>query len=173
MNRVLIIYGAAPCNADDYTEAIKIVGDADVAGVGLDTALVRIPFEWIVTLHPKEAEEIRLRRNNGGLGAITIVSHELSDGDGNDYDVDALTPYVPPSGSSALLGVLHGIRLGYRKIILCGCPLMGKSEKGYEYSNFRKGFEGHYDEIAGWVKSMSGWTRDFLGAPLEAWIDAE
>ena len=173
MNRVLIIYGAAPCNADDYTEARRLVGDADVAGVGLDTSLVRVPFKWIVTLHPIEAEEIRLRRNNGDLGAITIVAHELTDENGEAYDVDVFTPYVPPSGSSALLGVFHGLRMGYRKIILCGCPLMGKNERGVEYSSFRKGFEGHYDEIAGWVKSMSGWTRDFLGAPSEAWIDAE
>ena len=166
MNRVLIIYGAAPCVDEDYTAAIKLAGVADVVGVGLDTSEVRLPFDWIVTLHPVEAQEIKERRAAAGLGEIIIVAHEKQ-----NWEVDVLEPYTPPTGSSALLGVNYGIRLGYRKIILCGCPLTGKNAGGYEYARLRDGWTFKKDEIMGMVKSMSGWTKDLIGEPTKEWLD--
>ena len=166
MNRVLIIYGAAPCTEADYAEAMKLAGVADLAGVGLDTSEVPLPFDWIVTLHPVEAQEIKARRAKAGLGEIIIVAHEKQ-----NWKVDILEPYVPPTGSSALLGVGYGMRLGYKKIILCGCPLTGKNAGGYEYSRLRAGWEAQKDGIDGIVKSMSGWTKDFLGEPTKEWLD--
>lgn len=63
-------------------------------------------------------------------------------------------------GSSSLLGVFAAFRLGYPPagVILAGVPL---SEA---YTHFRKGWVGVKEFLVG-VKSVSGWTRDFLGAP--------
>ena len=51
--------------------------------------------------------------------------------------VDIVEPYRPPTGSSAITGALAAIRMGYRKIILAGCPLTGNAPAGNPYEEFR------------------------------------
>lgn len=78
-------------------------------------------------------------------------------------------------GSSGLLAVTVALTLGCRRVVLCGVPLDAK--------------QAHYDDPRAWteagsyrrawlerapfmpgVRSMSGFTRDTLGAPTEDWF---
>lgn len=69
------------------------------------------------------------------------------------------------SGSSALLAVKLGLKIGYEKIIVCGCPLTGR------HAAFRVG----WDWIAPLLKrcpvrAMSGYPRELLGRYSEEWL---
>lgn len=173
MIRPLIIYGAAPGAGDEMLEASRLMVSADILGVGLDIAREPIAFTWIVTLHPNEAGDIKERRARAGLPVVPVLSHELNDSKGNPYQVDILFPYEKPSGSSALHGALYGIQVGYSKIVLCGCPLRGKNANGVNYETFHEGWKAREELVKRHVRSMSGWTAEFLGKPTEEWLNGQ
>jgi hypothetical protein len=135
--------------------------------IGLDAVdKYRWPIRYCATYHPAEIPEIRRRREAcGGNGDYQIISHEQRGGV-QIYIAD----WWKPSGSSSLLGVQAAIRMGYTRIVLAGCPLTGKNAKNGDYENFRKGWEAHAKDLGDRVRSMSGWTLNFLGAPTDEWL---
>jgi hypothetical protein len=159
-NRNLIITGSAPCVLLDIG-AVSRVCSYDYMAIGLDAVDKYVwPIRYCATYHPAEIQQIRKKREiAGGNSDYQIISMEPHAG------VDIVEPFRPPSGSSALLGALAGLRLGYRRIVLCGCPL-----DDLKYKAFRAGWETFAGELAGRVRSMSGWTKDFLGAPTDEWL---
>jgi hypothetical protein len=163
MGKTAIILGSAPCAAADLRaipEAVRRA--ADIIAVGVDAlALSPLPIKYITTYHPEDVPEIKTRCPNA-----VIVAHVAAPG------VDVVEPYTPPSGSSALCGALFALRAGYERIILCGCPLTGKAKAGNDYAAFREGWEKKKDLVAEKVRSMSGWTKTFLGAPPQDWLRA-
>ena len=71
------------------------------------------------------------------------------------------------SGSSAMLGLKVGLRLGYRKIILAGVPI----NEGH-YAAFQVGWRLNADLLRRCpVRSMSGFTRELLGEYTEEWLN--
>ena len=185
-NKILIIIGAAPCVIEDTNEIQKITGvsffsgeqkEFDFMAIGLDAITIEtLHLKYFATYHPSEIEEARQRRinirTNTDYMVISHISEEV-DGLGNiiKYDVNLIIPIESPSGSSALLGVLAGIKLGYEKIIVCGCPLTGINDKGYDYANFRVGWTAKLSEIKDKTRSMSGWTKELLGIPTSEWLN--
>lgn len=166
--KTLIITGSAPCVIDDLTAMAMDDSAADFMAIGLDAVdKYRWPIKYVATYHPAEIFEIRKRRETlVGQVDFAIISHEQ-----HEHVEIFIGEYWTPSGSSALLGVQAALAMGYRRIILCGCPLAGKNDKGGSYESFRKGWEARVKELDGRVRSMSGWTRDFLGAPTEEWLN--
>lgn len=165
MNPLLII-GSAPCIYADLEALLPLFDDLqyDVMLVGMDSTdkyLDRV--KYFATYHPADIpESIRRRQEAGGNTDFQVISHIAGEG------IHIVFPYQQPSGSSALLGVLFATKIGYQKIILAGCPL--EDEK---YTNFRQGWQAHLDEYVGRVRSMSGWTREFLSPPTREWLDSE
>lgn len=181
--KILIIIGSAPCVVNDVYQAARLISSAvddsilHYMAIGLNT--MDIPtwsIQYFATYHPVDIEIAKIRREAaGGNIDYKVISHirEEEDGDGRmiKYDVDMIIPLENPSGSSSLLGVLAGIQLGYEKIIVCGCPLIGNSsDTGYDYAKFQKGWTHKFREIKHKTRSMSGWTKELLGAPSESWI---
>ena len=167
----LIIIGSAPCTVDDLVGArclcpsgcnVPLHAAADYMLVGLDSVdkyLGRV--EYLSTYHPEDIPDCLKRRSlAGGNVDFRVISHVEKAG------VGIVHPHQPPSGSSALLGVLAAVKIGYRRIILAGCPL--EDEK---YLEFRPGWQAHLDKYVGRVRSLSGWTKEFLGYPTEEWLD--
>ena len=166
--KILIITGAAPCvqmdiNALKFPEYCTV----DWMAIGLDAVdKYTWPIKYMATYHPGEIPEIRKRREQaGGNLDYQVISMEVREG------VDIVEPFRPPSGSSSLLGALTGLRIGYKRIILCGCPMTGKDAAGGSYETFRPGWEAVKKELNGCVRSMSGWTQQFLGPPTEEWLN--
>ena len=168
--KCLIITGSAPCVIDDLTALAMDDSRADFMAIGLD-AIDKYcwPVKYVATYHPEDIPQI-LARREARIGRVdfAIVCHKRC----KHVDI-VITDYWQPSGSSALLGVQAALRLGYRRIILAGCPLTGKNDKGGKYENFRNGWEARRKEIGDHVRSMSGWTAEFLGWPTKEWLLSE
>jgi hypothetical protein len=167
MKKTLIITGSAPDVLDDIARLRDMMQcSPDFMAIGLDAVdKYPRPIQYVATYHPAEIPKIKARRGSiGGNTDYKVISMEARDG------VDIVEPFRPPSGSSSHLGALAAIRMGYERIILCGCPLEGKNAEGGNYDNFRKGWEDKKSELGDRVRSMSGWTREFLGAPDAVWL---
>lgn len=162
----LIVMGAAPCRLADMA-AVPRVCSYDCMAIGMD-AIDKGPWpiRYVATYHPEDIPDIYRRRAAIGANAdFELICHERRD------RVDIHIPdYWRPSGSSALLGIQAALLLGYERIVVCGCPLTGKNGSGANYEQFRKGWEARASQLSGRVRSMSGWTREFLGAPNEEWL---
>jgi hypothetical protein len=83
-------------------------------------------------------------------------------------------------GTSGLFAVMVGLALGYEKIILAGVPMDGSGHlydpPGTESTQFTQDWlETEWKKISAVyfndrVRSLSGRTRDWLGAPTEDWL---
>lgn len=107
----------------------------------------------------------------------------------DDYQAFVITPgYGCPdaevvkerwSGSSGLYAAQIALDvLGAGRVVLCGVPLDPDRKHFFDRHNtwndadiFRRGFEAALPVIRGHVRSMSGWTRDLLGAPDAQWLN--
>lgn len=67
--------------------------------------------------------------------------------------------------------------LGATGVVLCGVPLDPRAAHFFDSAAwtdadvFRRGFEAARPVIRDTVRSMSGWTRDLLGAPDAQWLN--
>ena len=158
----LIILGSAPITPEDYNHALQLINDYDLLVVGIDAVkYAKQKIKYLATYHPRDLPQCQDK-------AYKIICHRQF-----DNMVDITKPIdikKEPSGSSALLGTLVALDEGYRKIILCGCPLQGKNYKGQPYSAFHKGWLFHLADVAPYTRSMSGWTKTLLGEPTSNWL---
>ena len=174
MNKILLITGSAPCVIDDIAVALLIAvkancshRDIDYMAIGLSSVVKHARhIKYMATYHPAEIPEIKKRRGAaGGNIDYMVISHEKKPG------VDVFEPFIPPTGSSSHLGALAAVRMGYKKIILCGCPLEGNTSNGNDAKVFRDGWTAKIDIVKDKVRSMSGWTKELLGYPTREWIE--
>jgi hypothetical protein len=174
LTTALIITGSAPCVVEGIEAALSFLQSSafslqtDFMAIGLSSVDKHLyHIKYMATYHPAEIPEIKKRREMaGGNTDYLVISHERRP------DVDIIEPFVPPTGSSAHLGALAAIRLGYKKMILCGCPMRGDSptHAGSKYETFWAGWTAKIEIVKPYVRSMSGWTRELLGAPTEEWL---
>ncbi len=172
----MILIGSAPCAGRDIANMMSLL-DADYAVadymlIGIDTVeLVSVPVQYFATYHPVDIVPGRVRRAlSGGNTDYCVVSHRQYCDKNGEPLVDEIVPFSPPSGSSALLGALAGVKLCYKKIVLCGCPLEGPTKKNSNYSKYQKGWTAKKAALGDCVRSLSGWTKDFLGEPTRGWL---
>ena len=174
MKTRILILGIAPCLEEDIA-LIEDPEDWDKMAIGVDCS-DRVLFDIVgaATYHFQEFEQFRIRRQRAG-GNLDYVTHSHKMFKG----VDMVWPLVAPSpdsGSSSFLGTQAAVELGYKKIILCGCPMIGPPQTGKKepYDRFQSGWIKYAKPMFGdKVKSMSGWTRDFLGYPTPEWLEKQ
>jgi hypothetical protein len=173
MKRLLVVTGAAKEVIDDLSILLRgLRMFPDFMAIGMDAVdKYTWPILYMATYHSEDIGAARDRRNAiGGNTDYKVIHWEPKEG------VDIMGKYPHPkslkgeSGSSALLGCEVALeQLGYEKIVLCGCPLVGRALHDYEV--YRKGWEQQRELVLGKVKSMSGWTREFLGFPTQEWLN--
>lgn len=79
-------------------------------------------------------------------------------------------------GSSGLFAVKVAIEMGYEKIILCGVPMhvdgnhILRKIPWHACNQFQWVWNYRQHEINNRVRSMSGYTRELLGAPTKEWL---
>lgn len=173
VSKTLIIIGSAPCVQEDIiafaTSFIPWAERSDYMLIGLDSVDKYLGrAKYFTTYHPADiAAALKRRTEAGGNTDWIIVSQE------QNGMIDIVIPLLSgPSGSSSLCGVHAGMKEGYKKIILCGCPLIGKNAANDNYEVYQQGWLAKYKEIKECVRSMSGWTREFLGAPTLEWLNS-
>lgn len=165
--RVLVL-GGASCLFHD----LQAVGEWDGIRIAVNDAgyAVRERIDHWATLHPEKlpAWVDRRRRYGGNMDFITWSRRQPDDVD------HILTPW--DSGSSGMLAVQVALdELNATEVVLCGVPL---EESPHFFSKVpwvhaithRKAWEKNLWRMKGKVHSLSGWTRELLGAP--EWIGA-
>ena len=168
MNDVIAIIGRAPCWAMDFFSLQSFISKdkMDIMVIGKDCEYAG-HIDFFATYHPADIPVYKAKRKLAGQNTdYKIVCHVNE----KDKPVDLVFRYEHPSGSSALLGTQAAIYSGYKKIVLCGCPLEGVNEQNYSYTSFQKGWMKHKAELEDKVRSMSGWTKFFLGEPTINWL---
>lgn len=182
MRRALVIGGADCLDAD---LAPLDPADFDVI-IGTNDALYTIPpLDALATLHPERVTgggpryRWRERRAARGWPPVPVYTHhpDWTDRDGFCVwrDEDALMRVIWTRGSSGLYAVgvaLHA--LGADTVLLAGCPMDERPNRYRTEPTWRQ--HGRY--WTGWihahdrglldgVRSMSGRTRELLGAPTD------
>lgn len=174
----LIGLGGASCLWDDFGRAKALVGDADheIAACNDAGCEYRGRMAFWATAHPDKFKAVWRHRTDhrgpvfgmvGGIGAgVTHIVGMRQDGG-------------MWRGSSGLyLAQIAVFELGYRRVILCGVPMDARpnafrDEAGWsDHKTYRAGWRLAFanDEFRAAVRSMSGWTRDNLGAPSPEWL---
>lgn len=141
------------------------------------------PIRAAVTLHPEKLPKwLRLREMNGYRPPVDIVVHsgwpEWFRATGRSQELkitptlttDQMLPGQTSSGSSGLFAVKVALQdWGYDKVVLCGMPMdaerdhMNKAGKPWRGAfRHREGWKESREALTN-VRSMSGWTADFLG----------
>lgn len=186
-----LIVGYGPSVLSDLQTARRMRPDATLLGVKYAAALnPEIVHVW--SQHAEQCADIRARAGRQIFMHVrkpeprrrrllmALAPYEA----GIDYLWPALHWACGSSGFSAALWARHG--LGFAEAILCGVPLMASgytpeiarfkpaaAEGGTSFIDLRvivawRELIGGYmrDGLAAGISSMSGWTRDMLGAPV-------
>jgi hypothetical protein len=181
----LIIAGSAPCVIEDLAAipdharfAFMLIGAGSPATLNIRRLACHVS-------HEDDFAAIRERRQLNGLNTDYEtfsnrphpgVDHVLPDLTGPTCDYDCRPRFAADdprnlhhySGSSAMLGLKVGLRLGYQKIILAGVPI----DEGH-YAHFQVGWRWIADLLRCCpIRSMSGYTRELLGEYTEEWLNA-
>ena len=160
---VLIIVGTAPCCKDDLRDFIHLYdGRCDFMAAGKDAAKLPIFWAYVATGHAEDIPDIQ--KTTAGK----IIHYEQAPG----VDIVQAWDITGITGSSAHLGALAALALGYKKIVLCGCPLHGPNpgHPGADYKMFQDRWIQTKEVLLPYVRSMSGFTKGLLGAPEKDWL---
>jgi hypothetical protein len=171
-----LLLGDASCVEADTEAALKlftpdVVGATNNIGVYWPGTI----DHWF-TLHPAACEDwigiydARSRRERAGLNRPVTWSYKAWRG------VDHVRQDW--AGSTGLFGVKCLLEIGCERIVLAGVPM--QAEFAHYYTPFQwkqanlyhKAWKARLSEIAPYVRSMNGWTRELLGAPDEEWLGA-
>jgi hypothetical protein len=86
-------------------------------------------------------------------------------------------PGQPTTGSSGLFALKVAlIDLGFDRAVLCGVPMAAAAGHFFDLAawtavtSHMQGWKEALPHIKNRARSMSGWTRDLLGAPDEEWL---
>jgi hypothetical protein len=165
----LLIMGGARCVWDDLEALGEFNGDK-MAINDIGSHYHGYIRHW-TTLHPAYMKwwmDYRMGHNYGNRGHVQTHSFK------HHPDIAHYWPLEDIGGSSGLAGILIGLLLGYSEIVLAGIPMDGsghyfdpvKAKSGLLGSgNDQPWFWCRDNVFAGRVKSMSGKTRGWLGAP--------
>jgi hypothetical protein len=131
------------------------------------------PIDHAVTLHPHKLRGwLRERRARHGLDVARAWCHR--------QNVVGFTGYATDwHGSSGLFAVkIAREELRHDRIILCGVPMtvqgghFRRRQRWVACHGFRPAWERRLPELRPFVRSMSGWTLEILGAPDRAWLES-
>ena len=116
--------------------------------------------DFACSMHAWKMERWLDQRRRRKLSCIEVISGEC------DWD-----------GSSGLFAVKAAIEHGFDRIVLAGIPMTAEGQHFLrpwswdEWARFWAAWGEHREEISPYVRSMSGRTRDMLGAPTEEWLN--
>lgn len=168
----VLVVGSGACVWDDLARVPAWATDEIIAvnDIGVHLPLIH---HW-VTLHPEKMSawvEMRRVHRRHAFGKFTTWTNRWPHQHFND-----MTQRQHPhawGGSSALLAVRVALfERRARRVVLAGVPMDAspKFDSGTEWPHwhiFRKDWTRHAHSMQR-VRSMSGWTRDLLGAP--SWL---
>lgn len=191
-----LVLGGADCVWQDLQRLEDMLGHR---WNGIVIAVNDIGCHWPrslhhwVSLHPNKFQEWKALRNQLVEGAPTtwsrppVIKLETWSGpprwdrDRSLIDKIVLRPWM--GGSSGMFAVQVAKELNCSRAILCGIPMTSTGHFAETREQFPPvwgsaeyhwlAWKRYYREMDGWVRSMSGRTRDLLGEPTKEWIDGD
>ena len=173
--KAALLLGDADCVWEDAYAAMSEYRFDIIAATNMMGADWPEDIDHWFTLHPTPIHDaewpgieiLKDRRLRAGRNKPTVWSHWDAPG------VDLVRSDW--GGSSGLFGVKCLLQdLKCTAIVLAGIPMTHAGGHYYEEGQrrhwkdahkYHKGWQKHHDEIAPYVRSMSGLTREWLGAP--------
>lgn len=165
MTRRLLVMGSGPTLFADLAALGPF--DGDVLAVNRAGVVAPADLAHWVSLHPDHLAVFAAERAARGLPAAGAL-----------WTPDR-HPSMPRSGSSSLFAVRLALGpLGYDRVVLAGVPMETEPGRpGHFYPEafpaaiaYRGIWRAAREELAGRVRSLSGWTRRTLGRPSPAWL---
>ena len=174
MTIALVLGGAS--NVYDDTKAALALFTPDVIVAVKDIAITYPKVDHWVTYHPERlVRELPRRRLSGLPDPIAVWMHE---GGRMASNLGIQVKHLPHrGGSSGFMGMVVGCKVA-DKAVLCGIPMdpnlkhfSRPKPRGWPEGMFyRQVWIKHLPEFKDRVRSMSGWTRELLGAPTKEWL---
>jgi len=171
---IAVVLGGASGVWDEYAAVTVMLGSAPEIVVACNDAGAVFPgrLDGWATLHSEKLAKWQALRSRRDYRAFTIKGHHDL-GEGVEIVVERF------KGSSGLYAAQIAMdAFGASGVILCGVPLW--PENGHFFSPdrpwpeaelYRRGFKAALPVIRAPVRSMSGWTRELLGAPCPEWLN--
>lgn len=175
MTRAVILGGAA-CVWDDLSGVERLVGEPwpDLV-IAVNDAGAAYPgrlHHW-VSLHPDKFPPWECERQRRGLN----VDYETWAHQSLSYAPVTHALPLRGSGSSGFHAVRVAQELGCERVVLCGVPMNADPHfhNGVAWNDVKRYLPAweHYKHEFSNVRSMSGHTRELLGAPTAAWLRGE
>jgi hypothetical protein len=169
-----LVLGCAECVWKDAEDAMKLFEPDAIFAV--KDMIARWPgrIDYGICLHPERtAEYMRQREVNGLSTKFQVWAHKNTT---PSFHHRVASDWA---GSSGLFGVRVALLQGFDRVVLAGVPMeqehrhIRRKELWTEAGFFHKGWIHRHDEIAPFVRSMSGWTKAMLGAPTQEWLNIE
>ena len=170
-----IILGSGQYLFGDYDKAKTIMPDHDLIAVNM-SGICFPNIVHLVSLHCERVPAFLAVALQDNGRHITTHSQESNQ---TIPEIECRWNFGTAGGSSSLFAVRVALRLGYKRVILCGVPL-DKNRRFYDGYGRKSEICDRATEIS-WqmakaelgdkVRSMSGKTRDILGEPTKEWVD--
>ena len=127
------------------------------------------------TLHPEFLHRWLNERRRNGFNEPQTWAHKASGPNGKvEARIDRTTDDW--AGSSGLFAVKIALECGCDRIVLAGVPMSADgahffdAAKWKEANAYHKAWLKHQSELAPFVRSMSGQTMTWFGAPDASWL---
>lgn len=176
--KTALCLGGADCVRDDWTAALDLFSpDLVVAANHVGTIWPGRLDAW-VTLHPEHIAGWRAERQANGhpdADEYLLMGDHLP---GWCSLTDHRFPGMDLSGSSGMMAAKVAIcDLGADRVVLAGIPLLrqahffGAHDMFEAAGTYREAWKTIPARYRAMMRSMSGWTADFLGRPDKEWLD--
>lgn len=179
--RTALVLGGGNCVWDDVAAALDL-GEFDGVLACNDVGAVWPgDLDAWVSLHTDKMGVWTERRAKAGHApALAIYGQAQTrgrDAPRADHTVEFKFPGQSHTGSSGLFALKVAlIDLGFDKAVLCGVPMHADERHFFDIRpwrgalSHRQGWKEALPVIRDQARSMSGWTREILGAPDEEWL---
>lgn len=171
--RFAIIVGGSECVDEEVAQAQFLCRGYDLEYFFINDQISHFPDEgYAISLHPEKIPLwLNERRQKGYPTPLKVWCHR-------QHKNKAMTHVTPDWGGSSGLFALKIAREEEKHdhIILCGVPMKTDAKHFVRRINwtaceaFLRGWRAHTNDLRPYVRSMSGWTRELLGAPDEAFL---
>jgi hypothetical protein len=172
---IAIALGSANCMDEDLAAAKALAPDAIIIACNHAARDYPGKIDHWASMHPDLMPKWIRERALAGLPPV--INYWYPRHRAVHCAIAGAKPIDIWGGSSGLLCVRIAIELGADKIICAGIPLRqtfchkGAAKQWTEARQYRAAWQRYGHRLQGRVKSLSGWTREYLGAPTEEWIN--
>lgn len=179
--RRAIIVGRSRGALDEYRAALKLGDFHDVLVVGMMATSFPYRVDHLVSFHAELFDMWAEQRTAAGFSPVGCFWGATYKGRNLGADTTRAQPlrYAPClGGSSGFLAVSVALEaLGADRVVLAGVPMRaedahhGDAQRWDEADQYWPTWLEHMGRLVGLVKSMSGRTREALGAPTREWLN--